>query len=209
MLDAFLQFVRRFPLKMIPIACGVLLLAGCADQAGTAAGETGKVDLAAAAAPTGHADVQDAPDSGFCASGEEVVFGCAVGPDRSVAVCATGNFDSVQYREGVRGGPAEVVWPADAATQAPQVFRAGTLMYSGGGGAYLRFDRDGQAWTVYTGVGRGWEQAGVVVEQSGETVRDLACQNGMESAIGPELFKRADIPADPDGFEIPVVSTTP
>lgn len=173
---------------MIPIAC-VLLLAGCADQAGSVAGETG--------------------GSGFCAPGEELVFGCAVDPGRSVAVCATGNFASLQYREGVRGGPADVIWPAGAGVQAAQAFRSGTLMYSGGGGAYLRFDRDGQSWTVYTGIGRGWEQAGVVVEQSGETVRDLVCQDGMESTIGPALFERADIPADPDGFEIPVVSTSP
>ena len=76
-------------------------------------------------------------------------------------------------------------------------------MYSGGGGAYLRFDRDGLEHTVYTGVGRGWEKAGVVVQEGGRTVRELACEGEVTSLIGPELFERASIPADGSGFEIP------
>ena len=100
---------------------------------------------------------------------------------------------------GMRAGGT---WP-EAGSAASAAFRAGTLMYSGGGGAYLRFDRDGLEHTVYTGIGRGWEKAGVVVQEDGRTVRELACEGEVTSLIGPELFERASIPADGSGFEIP------
>ena len=56
---------------------------------------------------------------------------------------------------------------------------------------------------MYTGIGRGWEKAGVVVQEDGRTVRELACEGEVTSLIGPELFERASIPADGSGFEIP------
>lgn len=193
-------------LKMIPFACGVFLLAACADQAATAVEGPG-IQAQAAAAPAADG-VPDTRERALCTADEEMVFGCALGPELSVAVCAARGLDSMQYREGPLDGTAQLAWPEDGA-EASQAFRSGTLMYSGGGGAYLRFDRDGQAWTVYTGVGRGWEQAGVLVEHGGEAVRDLACRDEAVSTIGPELFERAGIPADADGFEIPVISTAP
>lgn len=134
-----------------------------------------------------------------CAGGEAVVFACATGTDRGVAIC--GSQDGTQLRY-IETGEAGGTWP-EAGSAASAAFRAGTLMYSGGGGAYLRFDRDGLEHTVYTGVGRGWEKAGVVVQEGGRTVRELACEGEVTSLIGPELFERASIPADGSGFEIP------
>src|SRR5690606_9870965 len=125
-----------------------------------------------------------------CAGDEAVVFACATGTDRGVAVCGAQDATQLRYIEtGGTGG----VWP-ETGHAASADFRSGTLAYSGGGGAYLRFDRDGLEHTVYTGIGRGWEKAGVVVEEDGRTVRELACLGEVESVIGPELFERARIP---------------
>lgn len=190
--------------QLIPVACS-LLLSACVDR------DT------AAMLPAAAGDVPDpaaavAPDGAFCAVDEETVFGCTAGSGRTVALCASAGLSqedgALQYREGAPGEAPELVWPDNGAAPS-RTFRSGTLMYSGGGGAYLRFDRDGQTWTVYTGVGSGWEQAGVLVEEAGETVRGLVCRDDADSGIGPALFERAGIPADGDDFEIPVEADAP
>ena len=174
---------------IFPAALAGLLLAAC-SQAPTAAGaETGSADpLAATQEPASD-----------CAADEIVVFACATGLNEGVALC--GSQDAAQLRY-VRTGEAAAAWP-DAGTAASAAFRSGTLMYSGGGGAYLRFDREDVVHTVYTGIGRGWEKAGVVIEEGGQTVRELVCEGEVASLIGPDLFERASIPADDSGFEIP------
>ncbi|NLB59427.1 MAG: hypothetical protein GX805_13365 [Gammaproteobacteria bacterium] len=164
-------------------ASAALLLAACT--------------VAAPAADAGSTAVQQGVPA--CAGGEAVVFACATGTDRGVAICGSQDGAQLRYIEtGEDGGTGP-----DASRAASADFRSGTLMYSGGGGAYLRFDRDGLEHTVYTGIGRGWEKAGVVVQEDGRTVRELACQGEVTSLIGPELFERASIPADESGFEIP------
>lgn len=151
------------------------------------------------AAPAADADSTVQQRVPACSGGETVVFACATGADQGVAIC--GSQDGTQLRY-IETGEAGGTWP-EAGTAATAAFRSGSLMYSGGGGAYLRFDRDGLEHTVYTGIGRGWEKAGVVVQEDGRTVREMACEGEVASLIGPELFDRASIPADGSGFEIP------
>ena len=165
-----------------PAALALLLLAACSG--GSAAIEPEAADGAATSA---------------CAAGETVVFACATGASQGVALCGSQDASRLRY---VETGEAAVRWP-DAGMADAAAFRSGTLMYSGGGGAYLRFDRDGREHTVYTGIGRGWEKAGVLVQEGGRTIRALTCQDAVTSLIGPELFQRASIPADESGFEIP------
>ena len=162
-------------------ASAALLLAACT--------------VAAPAADAGSTAVQQGVPA--CAGGEAVVFACATGTDRGVAICGSQDGAQLRYIETDEDGGTG----PDASRAAS--FRSGTLMYSGGGGAYLRVDRDGLEHTVYTGIGRGWEKAGVVVQEGGRTVRELACEGEVTSLIGPELFDRASIPADGSGFEIP------
>lgn len=196
--------------QMLPLACA-LLLAGCTDREATAVLPEAAAQvrdagagLSDVAAPVAEAAAGTA--SAFCAAGEEVVFGCSVGPQHTVALCGSGDLSKsggrLQYREGASGADARLAWPPDG-TAPSQAFRSGTLMYSGGGGAFLRFDRDGRTYTVFTGIGRGWEKAGVLVRAKGETVEHLPCDGSEVSRIGPELFARAGIPEDGQGFEIP------
>lgn len=120
-----------------------------------------------------------------------------------VAICASEALSAdaghLRYRET---GRWQVEHPA-ADEPAARAFRSGTLMYSGGGGAFVRFDRQGETYTVYTGIGRGWEKAGVQVRAGERVVRAIACEGEVESELGPALFARAGLPDDPEGFEIP------
>lgn len=134
-----------------------------------------------------------------CEDGETTVFACRTGTGQGVAVCGSQDASQLRY---VETGEPPATWPETGMADAAD-FRSGTLMYSGGGGAWLRFDRNGDRHFVYTGIGRGWEKAGVVVQRDGGTVRELACQDEVTSLIGPGLFERASIPADDPGFEIP------
>ena len=167
---------------LTPAALGAALLAACADSTTANEPET----RASEALPA-------------CADGETVVFACRTGPGQGVALCGSEDASRMRYLES---GTDAVTWPASGTARSPDL-RSGTLMYSGGGGAYLRFDREGHTHTVYTGIGRGWEKAGVLVQENGRTVRELSCTGEVTSLIGPALFERAAIPADDAGFEIP------
>src|SRR5690554_6415129 len=148
--------LRQMHMKpVLSLACATLLLAGCADA------------------------VSD--NAKPCGQGETTIFACSPEPGLSVALCGSADDATLQYRE--TGGGTAAAWP-DERVPASEAFRSGTLMYSGGGGAFLRFDRAGLVHTVYTGIGRGWEKAGVLVQEDGRTVRELACSGEVTSSIG-------------------------
>ncbi len=140
-----------------------------------------------------------------CAAAERTLFACAIGV-RRVAVCAstplTPDAGSIQYRFG-RAQGAQIAYPP-AGTDWRAVTRGGTLMVSGGGGAWLGFTNRDYRYVVYTAIGRGWgSRAGVVVEHRGRRLASLACTGPVTSAIGPDLFVEAGIAADDAGFELP------
>ena len=74
-------------------------------------------------------------------------------------------------------------------------------MYSGGGSAFLKFKNGDFTYTVFTGIGRGWEKEGVVIEKSGKQIAYLPCKGGWQSEIGPDLFEKVKIPKDPNELE--------
>jgi hypothetical protein len=140
-----------------------------------------------------------------CTPGEQVLFACATGK-KAVAVCASSGRSptagALQYRFGPLGAP-ELLWP-ETPQRPPSGITAGTLAFSGGGGAYLRFIKGAYGYVVYTAIGKGWgEKAGVVVEKNGQFVAHLPCAGPVASELGPELFKRAGLPSDEQGFELP------
>ncbi|MFM7625525.1 MAG: hypothetical protein ACKO7G_03490, partial [Gammaproteobacteria bacterium] len=103
-----------------------------------------------------------------------------------------------------------LVLPAKAAAPARSA-SADTLMFSGGGGAWLRFRSGEPAYTVFTAIGR-WgaggapaEREGVVVERGAKRVAFLPCSRPAESQLGPDLYERLGLrPATPDeSFEVP------
>ncbi|MFO1350086.1 MAG: hypothetical protein U1F68_05155 [Gammaproteobacteria bacterium] len=137
---------------------------------------------------------------------EQVIFTCMTSKTKAVSLCASNSLTAtdgyLQYRFGVLGEDPELVYPAKPEHPASH-FRSGTLAFSGGGGAYLRFDNGAYTYTVFTGIGKGWEKQGVVVEKGSKRVAYLACKGDWMSELGPELFEEAAIPADDGQFEIP------
>ena len=143
-----------------------------------------------------------AADGGsHCRHDEQVVFACALGR-KLVSVCGTIGMPGATYRYGPPGHP-ELVLPEPAAPQATTL-AAGSLTFSGGGGAYLRYRRAGYDYIVFAAVGRGWgEKEGVVVEKEGQRIAYLRCRGGTRSLLGPEWFQAAEIPEDANGFDLP------
>jgi hypothetical protein len=141
-----------------------------------------------------------------CSAQEKVIFSCPTSKTKLVSVCSSSSLTAtagyLQYRFGRLGGPPEFTYPATQ-EHPKKSFQSGTLMFSGGGGAYLEFSSGGYKYVIFTGSGKGWEKEGVVVSQSGKQVAFLRCQAGSTSELGPDFFEKAAIPDAADDFEIP------
>jgi hypothetical protein len=144
----------------------------------------------------------------LCTTSETVVFACQAGA-RTVSVCAApgAGGDKVQYRIGRPGGSPDLVLP-EAPGRPRDVATGDTLMFSGGGGAWLRFANGPFAYTVYSAIGR-WgpggapaEKAGVLVEKGGERVANLRCTGG-EAALDAGWMSAAGVRPDARGFDLP------
>lgn len=82
---------------------------------------------------------------------------------------------------------------------------SGTVPYSGGGASYLKFDRGNYTYTVFTGIGKGWEKEGVVVKKEGKDYSTISCNGPYISKLGPALFEELELQQDSDEseFEVP------
>jgi hypothetical protein len=148
----------------------------------------------------------------LCAANEQVIFSCPTGA-HTVSICASKNPSkdaTIQYRFG-KPGSLELVYPDDGA-KAADAFTAGTMTFSGGGGAWLRFSKGPFRYTIFTAIGK-WgrgeapaDAEGVAIEQDGKAFANFPCRAAADSELGPDLFERLGLKmADPagDGFDIP------
>lgn len=140
-----------------------------------------------------------------CTTQERIIFACRTGK-KLVSVCAsptvTPSSGTVQYRFGPAGAPELTLPGAPAVPRS--VAQAGTLMFSGGGGAYLRFTQGAFGYVVYTAIGKSWGQkAGVAVEKDGKRTANLKCTGAVTSELGPDWYGQAGFPDDTQGFELP------
>jgi hypothetical protein len=146
-----------------------------------------------------------ADSSSHCKKQEQVVFSCQLESKKIVSVCAskgvTAKTAYLQYRFGFIK-KLEMVWPEPAQSPALSA-TSGTLMYSGGGGAFLRFAKGEYNYTVYTGIGKGWNKEGVAVYKKAKLIANLLCHDLAVSELGVDFFEKAAIPDDKQGFEIP------
>ncbi|WP_152526837.1 hypothetical protein [Pseudogulbenkiania ferrooxidans] len=128
-------------------------------------------------------------------------FSLAKQAKKVASVCMVGKqglHSLIQYRFGQIGHmeisiPENPVDPSNAVSY-------GTLSYSGGGGAYLRFSRGNYRYTAYTGMGKGWDKTGITVERDNKLLANLLCK---ESDVPNDAFSRLNVPKDNTGFEIP------
>lgn len=181
-------------------------------RVGSATGWAGRLAPWAFALAAGHAaalpPAPTAAPADLCQPGEDTVFSCPAGR-KQIAVCATPGLGStgglLQYRYG-RPGALELQYPpaANAPTDWRASVQAGSLMFSGGGGAWLSFDRGDHRYVVYTAIGRGWgTKEGVVVERAGRRIAHVACTQPAQSQLGPDLASRTGIAADRRDFDLP------
>jgi len=140
-----------------------------------------------------------------CSAGEATVFNCSAGK-KIVSLCASHDLDKtagyLQYRFGPKGAP-EIQAPA-AKTHPAAAVKSGTLMFSGGGGAYLRIANAGYEYVVYSATGRGWgSKEGVAVEKGGRLVANVKCKGAVQSELGPDFFEKTGLAADDKTFDLP------
>lgn len=141
-----------------------------------------------------------------CRADEDTLFSCSVG-QKKVAVCASRNWSSqlgtLQYRFGPPKA-AELVLPRAAGTLPSASATASSLMFSGGGGATLRFSSGNVDYIVYTAIGTSWgEASGVAVERDGKVLRSFKCRGKVTSMLGEAMFRDGGFKRDELPFEIP------
>jgi hypothetical protein len=77
-------------------------------------------------------------------------------------------------------------------------------MFSGGGGAYLRFINGKYNYIVYSAIGRGWgTKDGVSVEKDNKMITHSKCRDVPISILGEDFFSRAGLGSDGNEFELP------
>jgi hypothetical protein len=143
-----------------------------------------------------------------CREQEQTVFSCSLGK-KIVSVCASKDISPtngyVQYRFGPKSAP-ELIFPTPIKPANRAVMRFGTLMFSGGGGAYLRFINGRYNYIVYTAIGKGWgTKDGVSVEKNHKLIANLKCQDVPTSKLGEDFFTSAGLTVDQeqDEFSLP------
>jgi hypothetical protein len=142
----------------------------------------------------------------LCVPAEVTVFSCSAGK-KIISVCASKDADAgrgyLQYRFGAPAKPEATV-PADKSIPPAKSAIAGNLMFSGGGGAYLRFPNGEYEYIVYTAIGKGWgAKDGVVIEQGGKRRGHVSCNDVPDSIMGPDYFTKLGLAEDKGDFDLP------
>jgi hypothetical protein len=142
----------------------------------------------------------------LCLSDEDNVFSCSTAK-KIIAVCASKDLGAdhgyVQYRYGLPN-KAELTVPAGRSVPPANSAVSGTLVFSGGGGAYLRFKAKEYDYVVYTAIGKGWgEKDGVAIEKNGKPLSHVSCKDEPVSKMGDEFFAKAGLKEDKKEFDLP------
>jgi hypothetical protein len=133
----------------------------------------------------------------LCKADELIVFSCPTGA-HTASICASKDVSKnggyMQYRYG-RQDNVDLAYP-DLGAKPADVFMSGTMIFSGGGGALLRFNRSQFSYTIFTAVGK-WGRsggiaraAGVAVEKDGKQFANFPCRADPTSEIGPDFFDK-------------------
>lgn len=150
----------------------------------------------------------------LCKPDERVVFSCGAGLHYA-SICASKDISkdqgTMQYRFGSKE-KLELVYPATPGKPAED-FKGGWMMFSGGGGAFLRFSNGPYEYTVFSATGK-WGPNGAPLDEEGVAIRkdakefsNFVCRDAGADVgeLGPDFLEKMGMsPADPDAdFEIP------
>src|ERR1700683_4346865 len=144
--------------------------------------------------------------STLCLANEDTIFSCRAGK-KVISVCASKDLAAehgyLQYRFG---SPAkvELAVPADRLIPPASSAVSRTLVFSGGGGAYLRFKTGDYDYVVYTAIGRGWGvKDGVAIEKNGKRLSHVSCKDEPVSKLGVDFSTKAGLKEDKSDFDLP------
>lgn len=133
------------------------------------------------------AGARDVP-RGHCAPEEEVFFTCVAKNKKEISVCGTGN--KAEYRFG-RQGKAELSVPAASWN---------TVMYSGGGGAYIRFPNQDTQYIVFSKIVRGeGDSAGVLIFKNNRKIAQVLCTG--EGLVKESSLEKSNLPKEGDAVD--------
>jgi hypothetical protein len=124
-----------------------------------------------------------------------------------ISVCASKDLAAdrgyLQYRFGLPD-KVEVAVPADRSVAPANSALSGTLVFSGGGGDYLRFKAGDYDYVVYTAIGKGWgEKDGVAIEKNGKRLSHVSCKDEPVSKLGVDFYGKAGLKEDTSDFDLP------
>jgi hypothetical protein len=140
----------------------------------------------------------------LCPEDEATTFSCPIGR-KVVSLCVAGRGSQPGVIRYVFGKPGNVELALVNSLGSDVRVTYGGLSYSGGGGDYVRVRNGPFAYVVYSALGRGWEQEGLVVEKDGHRISAKQC-GGPGGALGPNGWQdvyAAHLPPDKEGFEKP------
>jgi hypothetical protein len=148
-----------------------------------------------------------------CKAGETIVFSCSTG-SRILSICASKDLSKnsgyMQYRYGPEGKP-ELSFP-ETLRHPAGIFTPGTLMFSGGGGAYVKFSKPPYTYTVFSAIGNFGRNGGkatvqgVAITKSDAEFANIACRsdsNLVGGELGPDFFEKAGLKEPESDFDIP------
>jgi len=141
----------------------------------------------------------------LCIGEEKIIFSCSTGK-KVISLCASPDVSeqkgTLYYRFGVTG-KVELSYPKSG-DDPKKSFTRGGMMYSGGGGEFIRFRNDDTMYTVYSEFGKGWERDGVNVRKlNGAFIKDFPCKH-RELYIDREgwnLILNTKLPEDAEKFD--------
>jgi hypothetical protein len=140
------------------------------------------------------------------------VFNCSTG-SRIVSACAsrgaTATSGYLQYRFGKpEGTEPEIVQP-EAKVVPSKAALGGTVPFSGGGAAWLRFTVGQLHTTLYSAIGKFGpkgeiqDRSGLHAVRQGKEVASLKCQRTPTSELGPDWFFKVGIKDGGVDFDLP------
>ena len=143
----------------------------------------------------------------LCLDKKSVVFACKTTDNRLVAVCGTTDNPRMTFHTMTAGKKDTLLSLPRNATDSKSV-SVGSMMYAGGGGSYIRFKDGDKDYVIYSGIGKGWEQAGLSILKgeehlddplclpSGDPFRDFVVERGEKAGYAVEGVESSD-------FELP------
>ena len=151
----------------------------------------------------------------LCRADELVVFSCPTGA-HTASICASKDISksagAMQYRYGKKDS-VDLAYP-DSDAKPADIFTSGTMMFSGGGGAWLRFSKGPFVYTIFSAIGK-WgpggaatDVGGVAIQKDGKEFANFPCVAGRldgKDELGPEFFEKIGLKTSdaPDDFDIP------